>query len=85
MQKILNSLVLTGEDYIRVEKLATEVDQARNLLRSFGVPNQLTQDFEMVGCLVAKLPHSYQSDWDRHITSPEEADIEETDWEKFIR
>ena len=85
VQKRLNSLVLTGEDYNRIEKLAAEVDRAQNLLRSLGAPNQLTQDFEMVGCLVAKLPRSYQTDWDRHITSLDEAEFEQTYWEKFVK
>ena len=57
-------LVLTGEDYDKIEKLAREVDRAQNLLRSLGAPNQLTQDFEMVGRLIAKLPRPYQTEWD---------------------
>ena len=85
VQKRLNSLVLTGEDYGRIEKLAREVDRAQNLLRSLGAPNQLTQDFEMVRRLVAKLPRSQQTDWDKHITSPAEVANEETDWEKFTK
>ena len=62
VQRRLNSLVLTGEDFDRIEKLAREVDRAQNLLRSLGAPNQLTQDFEMVGRLVAKLPMAQQTD-----------------------
>ena len=58
VQKRLNALVLVGEDYAKIEKLVREVDRAQNLLRSLGAPNQLTQDFEMVGRLIAKLPKS---------------------------
>ena len=79
VQKRLNTLVLNGEDYDKIEKLAREVDRAQNLLRSLGAPNQLTQDFEMVGRLVAKLPRPYQTEWDRHVTRPSVISMENTD------
>ena len=65
VQKRLNTLLLVGEDYTKIKKLVREVDRAQNLLRSLGAPNQLTQDFEMVGRLIAKLPKPYQAEQDR--------------------
>ena len=85
MQKRLNTLVLVGEDYAKIEKLVREVDRAQNLLRSLGAPNQLTQDFEMVGRLIAKQPKPYQAEWDRHITTPSVTLMEGTDWQKFTQ
>ena len=39
----------------------------------------------MVGRLVSKLPRSYQEEWDRHVTTPSIALLEQTDWEKFTK
>ena len=77
--------MLAGDVYERLEKLAREVGKPQNLLRSLGAPNQLTQDFEMVGRLVAKLPRVQQTDWDKQVTSPSEVASTGTDWEKFTK
>ena len=81
----LRNLSLKGtQRWEKVLQLFDEVEKAEDQLEVIGAKDEISNDYELISCLINKLHCSYQEEWDGFLCENKRSYVEKNLWEKFI-